>query len=442
MTGSPIQQRFNELRMLYRDPSALRSRVVRGITWSILGVLAAQGFKLLTTVIAARALGDVGYGELGVINSTIVTFGVFAGLGLGVTATKYVAQLHSTDPVEAGRIVGFLLLLAIGAGGLMMLLTIAFAPVLADRVLSAPHLSTELRMASVLLLFNAVNGVQLGALAGLESFRAIAILTVLEGTMHFLLVGGGAFLFGLAGAVAGYALVAFAQLLASQWVLRRRSAASGLRVSYSLGSPDWTILWTFAVPAVLISLSSQPFSWLSRIMLTSQENGYADLGVFNAAFSWTIVLLFLPRQILRPSVPILANLYGEGNKPQFDRLVRVNLRLVVGLSFLVAIFLSLLAPWIMRSYGEEFARGETVLVVILLAYAVASITLLFRDVMTAIGQMWWQVALTLLGGLVLVGSLDLFGKTALGLALSYLASFTVLAASQALFWVILRRREA
>jgi len=37
-------------------------------------------------------LGTVGFGELGVIQSTVGMFGVFAGLGLGMTATKYVAS--------------------------------------------------------------------------------------------------------------------------------------------------------------------------------------------------------------------------------------------------------------------------------------------------------------------------------------------------------------
>src|ERR1022692_3038167 len=39
------------------------------------------------------------------IQSTVGMLGIFAGLGLGITATKYVAELRSHDPERAGRII-------------------------------------------------------------------------------------------------------------------------------------------------------------------------------------------------------------------------------------------------------------------------------------------------------------------------------------------------
>ncbi len=436
-----IMARFDQLKDIYSHPSALRGRVIRGVTWSIIGVIAAQGLKLLSTFIIARALGDVGYGELGIINSTVVTFGVFAGLGLGITATKYIAELRSQDSVRAGQVIGFLLKLALVTGGVMTLLTLFFAPLIAEHILNASHLAIELRIGAFLLFLNALTGVQLGALAGLESFRAIAIITIIEGFLHFILISLGAVWFGLIGAVIAYVIVAGVKLIVSQWTMQQSCQEQGIVINYKTSHPDWHILWTFALPALFIALSSQPFSWLSRVMLTSQPEGYADLGLFNAAFSWTVVLLFLPRQILRPSVSILSNLFAENMMPQFNRLVRMNLFLVVGLSAAAAAVLIILSPYIMQAYGDDFSRGTNVLIIILIAYVFSSGTLVFRDVLTSVGEMWPQVILTVLSGIVLIVSLLFFGRTANGLATSYLVSYAFLAGTQAVFWLIVWSRK-
>ena len=57
------------------------------------------------------------------IQSTVGMFGVFAGFGLGLTATKHVAEFRQSDPDRAGRIIGLSGLFAIGPGGLMLAVT-------------------------------------------------------------------------------------------------------------------------------------------------------------------------------------------------------------------------------------------------------------------------------------------------------------------------------
>ena len=52
------------------------------------------------------------------IQSTVGMFGVFAGFGLGLTATKHVAEFRQSDPERDGLIIGLSALIAIGTGGL------------------------------------------------------------------------------------------------------------------------------------------------------------------------------------------------------------------------------------------------------------------------------------------------------------------------------------
>ncbi|MHC4330621.1 MAG: oligosaccharide flippase family protein, partial [Planctomycetota bacterium] len=86
----------------------------------------SQGMRFLAFVIVARILGKTGFGELGMIQHTVSMFGIFAGLGLGITATKHVAEFRSADPARAGRIIALSSVTALISGGLVCI-TVFFA---------------------------------------------------------------------------------------------------------------------------------------------------------------------------------------------------------------------------------------------------------------------------------------------------------------------------
>lgn len=87
------------------QPTGLRQRLISGVLWNLVAMIASRGSTLVVTIIVARVLGTAKYGEIGIIQSTIGMFGTFAGMGLGVTCTKYLAELKYEDPARAGRII-------------------------------------------------------------------------------------------------------------------------------------------------------------------------------------------------------------------------------------------------------------------------------------------------------------------------------------------------
>ena len=150
----------------------------------------------------------------------IISGGILAGLGLGVTATKYVAELRTRDPARAGRIIALGCAVAIAAGGLLALGLVAYAPLLAAKTLNAPALAGELRIASVVLFFNAINGAQTGALSGFEAFRSIARINLARGLVTFPITVGFVLLWRLPGAVWALAVAAAVTCLLSQFIYR------------------------------------------------------------------------------------------------------------------------------------------------------------------------------------------------------------------------------
>jgi O-antigen/teichoic acid export membrane protein len=401
----------------------------------LIGNVLLQGFRMVTSVVSARLLGQVQFGELSIINSTVVLFGVFAGLGFGMTATKYVAQSRSQDGESAGRVTGFLLRTAFAVSGLVSLAVLWAAPWIASKVLDAPHLVFELRLSSALIFLNAVNGVQIGALAGLESFRWLAMMYVAQGLLGLPAVAFGAWRFGVPGAIGGTLCVAAFTWLISQWTLRRECQRCRVPLSYRATNKEWAILWQFGLPAALVTLSAQPFSWLVRVYLVNQPDGYAELAILDAAFTWSAILLFLPRQISMPSISILSGLHGARHQ-DFYRVLRTNLALTMGSALLISIPLMILSPVIMRSYGPSFASSWPVMVLVLAAYAMSAGTMAFRDIIASAGKMWWQSLHTVVWGAVLIGTtLATIERGSLGVAIAYLAAFSTLLIVQGAFLV-------
>ena len=100
-----------------------------GVLWSMTATVVCQALSLVASLVTARLLGKLGLGEFGMVISTAGTFGLLAGLGLGLTATKYLAELRLTDPKRAGRILSLAYQTAFVSGSLVGLVFFLFAPV-------------------------------------------------------------------------------------------------------------------------------------------------------------------------------------------------------------------------------------------------------------------------------------------------------------------------
>lgn len=414
---------------------SLRGRFARGAVWSLLGALIAQGANLAASVITARLLGREQFGEYGMIQTTVGMLGVFAGLGLGVTATRYVAEFRIRDPQRAGRIIALGCAVATVSGGLLALAVLAFAPVLAARTLHAPELARELRIASVLLFLNAFNGAQLGALSGFEAFRTIARINLARGLATFPVTVGLTLLWGLRGSIWALALTAALTCLLSQRSLREHCAALGIHSQFSSAWRERRVLWTFSTPAFLSGVMAGPAIWLASTMLVSQPGGYSEMGIFSAASQWRSAISFVPGVLSQFALPLLSNLNGERDASRYGKALRWNLILTTAAATAVAVPVALASPQIMRLYGRGFQQGWLVLA---LSAAIAVVSCVNAVVGTAIlsaGSIWVGFVFNGLWAAVLLAGCYLFipANMALGLAGSMLGAYVVHSIWQAVY---------
>ena len=408
------------------EASHLGARLVRGVFWTLAGTVISRGVILVSGILIARLLGKTAFGEFGIIQSTVGMFGVFAGLGLGITATKYVSQFRKADPLKAGRIMALTGAMGFLTGGVATVGMVLLAPWLASRTLAAPHMGSLLAIGSGLLFFTAMNGVQNGALAGLEAFRTIAWVNLISSVACLPIIIAGAWWGGLKGAVWGSIASQASTWALAHFALRREALRSGLPLFPKGWTREWPVLWKFSLPMLLSGMLISPVNWICCAMLVNVSNGYSEMGVFNAANQWFSVLLFLPGILGQAVFPMFAECHARGDRANSIRIVLTS----VGANLLVVVpmivLASLASPWIMRCYGAAFQDQWPTLTVVLITGGLTALLVPASAIFAVSGRMWIGAFTSFGWALAFIGlTVCLVQHGALGLASARLGAYGI-----------------
>ncbi|MGO9571118.1 MAG: oligosaccharide flippase family protein [Desulfomonilaceae bacterium] len=406
--------------------SAGALRFSRGIFLSLTGATVSQLLALATSIFAARILGKIAYGELGILLSTLTMFSTLVGFSLGSTATKHLAQNRDGDLPRAGRLIGMTLFSAAAGGILLGAAVFASAPYFADSVLNGPHLTSALQIGALMIPAAALYGTQIGALSGFEAFGTIAVVNICGGAITLIAVILGAFWGELSGAVWGYVVAAFITWTLGHLALRLTTRRAGVTIVYRNIAKEIHALWEYSLPATLAHLIMAGTVWLGNALLVNQPDGYAQMALFGAANQWRSALTLIPGIVGQTMFPILANALG------FSRMdiARKTLRTAILVSGLVVVIpgvvLSSFSPSIMGFYGQGFQQGWVVLIVCLLTGALISLETPVGYMLAASGRMWLSFIMTAGWSLTFViAAWMLVPLGALGLAIAYTISYMV-----------------
>lgn len=370
----------------------LGSRLARGTFWILLGTVLSRALGLVSSILVARLLGQLAFGELGIIQVTAGMFGTFAGFGIGVTATKYVAEFRESQRRRCGRMIGLSLAVAAGGGLVAGSCLFLFSPWLATVSLGAPHLAPLLRASAACAIFGSIQGAYLGALAGFEAFKKVAWVNWVSSVLGVGLMVLGAALAGVEGAVWGTVLQSLVGCVLGHAALAGELSRANVRLSFGFRLDEWGVLWRFTLPAFLSAVVATPAGWLSRTLLLKQPGGYAEMAVVSAANQWLNLVTMLPWMMSGVLVPIFASLYSSGRREEFTRLLKYNLLLNGGVALAIALPLMLFAPRILGFYGSEFSDGILIFNLTMAIAIFNAFNGLLSRAMQASGRAWIDMA--------------------------------------------------
>ena len=406
------------------EASDIGSRLAIGAFWSMFGAVISRGMMLAASILVARILGKEVYGEYGIVRSTVNRFLGFAGVGLGLTATKHVAEYRTSNPARAGRIIAISGLFAMVTGLLVTIGIMIFADVLAVKTLNAPHLAGVLRIGAVIMFLNALNGAQTGALAGFEAFKTIAHVNLGVGLASFPLLVGGAYFGGLTGAVWALGINMGINWLLNHIALRKEAKRFKVPFTFKGCTKEWPILWKFSLPAMMSGVMVSPVLWACNAILVNQPDGYGQMGIYTAGLTFQTMIIFAGTTIGAPLLSMLSNVGSQVS----DRLGRINILISWAIGIVVVVPLLCFPEIAELLFGKDYSGRQFRLTfsLILMFTCIIMYKQGLSRVLTANNLMWWGFFSNAVWAFVLIGSvLCLVKWGAIGLALSYLIAYIV-----------------
>jgi len=417
--------------------SKIGMRFILGAAWGIGGAIVGRLCGVASGIVVARMIGAENFGKLGILQSTIGMFGVVAGLGLGMTATKYVAEFRHIDPIRAGRIIALTEALAVAAGVICSLIIICTAPYLAEHVIAEPHLVLGLRVGSLLVLFGAINGTQLGAMMGLEGFRLSAWVSLLTGIIGLLVTSIVTYFYGLIGAViSSVASLALTCVLTHHY-LRVLANSCGITILFNELRKELPILWSFSLPALFTGLLTTSANWIGNTILVNHVGGYAQMGLFNAANQWRMAVLFVPNALGGVVLSLLSSVKaGAGNREHL-MLAKASVLANFLAALMIAGPLMLMSSYVLGMYGKDFHKGSTIFILLISSALIIAVNNTLSRTIASSGRMWLEFSSAMVWTVTYIILVFFFVPKSLAIGLAYCALISAIV--QAIYqWTLIR----
>ena len=412
--------------LLYRVPADL----TRNTLWALVGAACSQTSSLVAGVVLGRMLGVTGFGELALIQATLLLLGNLGEAGLTVATTKFSGQWRTADPARAGRLIGSVLRLTAVSGVFMALVFAGFRPYL-GLTIAAPT-STELVAGAGLLIFDMLNRIQFGALAGLEAFKASTRIYIWRGVLTLPCVWLGVRAGNLSGAILAMGAVSGVTFAIGHLRLQEQCRARAIQIGY-------TAPFEIGILSTSLSLWMSSFlvagsAWAVSFLL-SRHSGFAELGIFNAATRWSMVLLFLPNALFQVVLPMLAHKHAAEDYQSCGRIIATVLSVTLVVTGVGAMLVAALSPIVMRWYGDEFKVGINVLSLAALGAIVSAIYTVGSGIVWATDRPIRMLRVDFFKAILLLAlCLMGFSSSAWNVTVAYAVSFSV--GSVLLMWTL------
>jgi O-antigen/teichoic acid export membrane protein len=367
----------------------LQSKIAKGIAWSFLGTMISKIMMILVFVFIARILSVEEYGEIGILRNAILTFSMIAVASFGITATRYIAMYKDKDLEKTKKVLTITRTLVLILSLVLSLSIFIFSEKISIYILNNSELEEYVKYISVAIFFTSLNGYQNGALAGLERFKEISYINVINGFISFPVLLIGAYYWGVKGVIISLIITNFTLWLSSYYYLNIALKEANITLSFTNLKSELKMLYKFSLPTFISGLMLTPTFFILNSLLAHQENGYKQLGIFSAAFFFATLSRTMIQIIGQVLYPYAMKEFGKENKkfefinnilPWFIGII-INLPLIIFPEIFSFIF------------GKEYQNEDFYLSLIFISFA--NIIIAHRQGISrnfaAANLMWWSV---------------------------------------------------
>ncbi len=407
--------------------SDLNKKIFNHSFWILSGSILSKLALLVATILMTQYLGKREYGQFGIIKSTLLMFSIFAGMELGITATKYISQYQFTDKNKVEKIVGLSTFFAVVISIITGISVYFFSKEIAVMI-NAPDIETEIRISAFILFFSSLNGIQNGILAGLEKFRQLSVNSAVASVASSVAMIVAARYFSLQAVVVAFGLNYLFLFILNLWTLRNEFYRHfSVNIFNKDNFQEYDVLWKFSFPAILAGIMVGPVTWICNYILIQEYGGYEQMADFDIAHQWRSTILFVPSALAQIALPLLSQ--SMDKKSDYKHIFNKNLKLNFFIAFGMAVILILISPFIINLYNESYKDALIPLIIMFITTGFIAVNNVIGQAIASQGKMWLGLfvnfiwAGTLIGACVLFVSQLKWGAT--GVALAYLLSYAV-----------------
>jgi O-antigen/teichoic acid export membrane protein len=384
--------------------------VVGGTAWSALTAIMPPLQTLAVSIVAARFLGTVGFGQQSLIAFVSVSCSYVLAARMPAALSRFGAQMLGAGQLGMLRTLyerTFRVQIAVGAVLLLGFIALAAAG-------AAPPPAWVI--AGVATFAAVMQAAPSNLLIAAQRWRQ----TVLPGTILALVASVVMILvLVLGGGVAGYFAVDAAMVAANllwTWRLARRvevllPAAEPIEIKLSGEFRTFIRASTFFALIEFVVLNR------SEILFLDHFSTAAQVGFFSIAFAASEAVARFPGILTNVALPTVANLHGAGEHERIRRGFWRAVRFLIAVCPpLVVVAASLGADLIGVVYGSKFVPAEPVVVILLVPYLVLPMSGLSDALLWTMGKirflvLWGATAaiVDIAAALILVPRFDAIG---------------------------------
>jgi O-antigen/teichoic acid export membrane protein len=388
--------------MSSNELTTIAQKATRGGLFLFIGNASSMVILAIGIIIVARLLGPSSYGlyTLSIVIPTLLIS--LSDAGMNFALVRLPARIGATgDYVKASSLIrlGFLLKLAISC--IAFLICYAGSTVIATTVLNRPELTPFLKLASLIIIFQAIFDASNNSFIGQDLMQYSASLQVMQATLKGTL-GPALVLIGLGirGALSGYVLALATAGLTGASILFFRRAGIRVKVinptnamrlsSYSRrsshtassdpmtfsASGELRVLLSYGLPLYVAAILSVFLTQYQSIVLAHFASN-VEIGNFRATWNFTQFMMILVYPITTAMFPMFSKMDPKLQSRDLGRgfvlAVKYTSLLMIPASVAVMVFSRNL---IYLTYGSGYAFAPQYLVLLSALYLLTAISYL------------------------------------------------------------------
>ncbi len=335
---------------------SLVKKILSSSLWLLIGNSIGKLAMFLANIFAARMLSQEAFGQFTMIRNTISSIeGLISGT-LGSTVIKQVAQSSHEEKENLPYILSTIFILNIIIAFIISIFIFFGADFIVEKfLLNNTNLVNALYIGIFILITTTFSTLMQNILIGLEEFKKLATLSIITSSISIPMIFILIYFFQFYGALFGVVfyfgfdfVIKYLYYKKLKYILIFRYIEFKKYISY---------IFFFSTPlffSIIINLFS---FWYLRILVINESNGFKEIAIFDAAYQWLTVIMTITGATTNVALSMLS-------KKNNSKIFYINLLINFLISLIFAIFFILFSETIMLIYGENYADGYFILIIL------------------------------------------------------------------------------